>query len=219
MALFCIYKNSGFMAAVVTVDFYGEYRPFAMLVVNQGWQADPVGALHRATTYAKRCVSMGGEWTSVSPMTDELEYFEVHRQKIQDFEESWSKYEKETMKQNLKQHDTALPKESSKRARIDDATEGGDGGHAEKGTLRGGREYTKYSKQNIYAIGMFERTRAKLQYQHAKVRASPKSPIYQKKENVHALKQKMHEQIRRIKPSTHQFAKKRTAAPHQKETK
>ena len=70
----------------------GTYVPLAILIEHQGFAVDPVGARRRGLTYAFKCMHMGGAWTKVSSMTNELEYLEVREETKEVHAKKWAEF-------------------------------------------------------------------------------------------------------------------------------
>ena len=70
----------------------GTYVPLAILIEHQGFAVDPVGARRRGLTYAFKCMHMGGAWTKVSSMTNELEYLEVREETREVHAKKWAEF-------------------------------------------------------------------------------------------------------------------------------
>ncbi len=68
----------------------GVYEPFAVIVEKMGYSYDPQGAIRRAANYCDKCLAMGGDWTMVSEMTGELEFYLLKKEHATELSEKWT---------------------------------------------------------------------------------------------------------------------------------
>ena len=65
---------------------HGCYRPFGAIVQNEGGWGD-TAAVRGTPIMALRCIKMGGEWASRNPSTEQLKFWHIKRETIEDFTE------------------------------------------------------------------------------------------------------------------------------------
>jgi len=69
----------------------GTYKPFAILVRDEGGKDDPE-CLLAAKKIAAKCVALGGPWVSWNVMSERLEFLHLRKEHNEIMQESWQKY-------------------------------------------------------------------------------------------------------------------------------
>jgi len=75
----------------------GTYKPFAVLVQDEGGKDDPE-ALNAAKKIASKCVALGGDWVSWNVMSERLEFLHLRREHNEIMSNKWELYLEETQK-------------------------------------------------------------------------------------------------------------------------
>lgn len=78
----------------------GTYKPFSMLVRDEGGDQE---ALDAAKRIASKCVILGGDWCSYNVMSERLEFLHLKREHNEIMTTMWQKYMEESNKSDKEQ--------------------------------------------------------------------------------------------------------------------
>ena len=69
----------------------GTYKPFAVLVKDEGGKDDPE-CLQAAKKIAAKCVALGGPWVNWNVMSERLEFLHLRKEYNEIMQDSWQQY-------------------------------------------------------------------------------------------------------------------------------
>ena len=73
----------------------GTYKPFSMLVQDEGGK-DDADSLSAAKKIASKCVALGGDWVSWNVMSERLEFLHLRREHNEVMSNMWQLYLEES---------------------------------------------------------------------------------------------------------------------------